>query len=55
MKELQCVWWCPKQSNTYNPPHRCTFTRDLVKVKGKLLCRAHKNMFLKTGKVSVKP
>ena len=55
----QCVWWCPKQTNLYNPAHRCAHTEDLVEiiVKGKKVkvCRHHRIAFQKTGKLAVKP
>ena len=55
MTEKRCVWYCAKTTNSYNPAHRCLTETDLVKVKGRLLCRHHKNAFAKTGKVGKKP
>lgn len=51
----QCVWWCAKSSNLYNPAHRCFTETDLIKMEGKLLCRHHRAAFLKTGKIAMRP
>jgi hypothetical protein len=51
----RCVWWTKKTTNLYNPPHRCLAETDLVKVSSKLMCRAHRIEYQKTGVVRKKP